>query len=146
MHGYHERENVELRELTYAVFPGYRQEFSGRESADEAWTRYEKMLDPRDLRREPVPYLKPRYDNPPHPRGHRGRQPGLCHARHPSAGVAVVGGCPQGFVEFENRHGQVWRAGWDGEWVLSGENGRQAIELDELTAFARRAVTGPEPV
>ncbi|MFJ4783208.1 hypothetical protein [Streptomyces sp. NPDC088794] len=44
---------------------------------------------------------------------------------------------PGGFVEFENRHGKVWRAEWDNGWFLGEESGAAArpVALAELLPF-----------
>ena len=44
---------------------------------------------------------------------------------------------PGGFVEFENRHGNVWRVEWDNGWVLGEASGAEVrpVELAELLLF-----------
>ncbi|MFC8937901.1 hypothetical protein ACFT1B_07160 [Streptomyces griseoincarnatus] len=63
VHGYHATENPELSAVTYAVFPAFTSEISGRENEEEAWGRFRKMLQPNKLDRTEVPFVKMRYHN-----------------------------------------------------------------------------------
>ena len=64
MHRYHPRRRAELNEVTYAVFPAYRCEFSLMETQEEAAYRFDDMIDVANLRRTPSPWVRLRYDNP----------------------------------------------------------------------------------
>ncbi|MFF3615711.1 hypothetical protein [Streptomyces sp. NPDC002580] len=50
-----------------------------------------------------------------------------------------------GFVEFENRHGTVWRVEWHGAWFIAEretpDGWPREIEGDELLSFARTRLT-----
>ncbi|MCP2261655.1 hypothetical protein LX15_005381 [Streptoalloteichus tenebrarius] len=61
MHKYH-ADNAELHQMSRAVFPAYRCEFSGAETEDEAAYRYTRAAGAQPSRwdREPNPYLRMR--------------------------------------------------------------------------------------
>lgn len=63
IHGYYEGRNAELDEVVVGVFPAYVREFSGNETPEEAFMRFKKMLNPADMTRGAVPFLRMRFDN-----------------------------------------------------------------------------------
>ncbi|MEV7630725.1 hypothetical protein [Actinoplanes sp. NPDC089786] len=77
VHRYHELKEPGLNEVTYAVFPAYRCESTGRETQREAEDRFDRMLDPANLKRLPTPWLRMRYDNPRTGGGSVGTELGL---------------------------------------------------------------------
>ncbi|WP_413757634.1 hypothetical protein [Streptomyces sp. MMBL 11-3] len=146
VHGHYGARNPELMAATYIVFPGWASEFSGRETSAEAGARYLRMLRPAEIRRDPVPFLKMRFDNPStgggsNPStgaGSTGSGRALTYPRILRQEIAQLEGAPGGFVEFENRHGAAWRVEWDGGWVVEEEGSgvRREIGLEPLLAFA----------
>ena len=56
VHRYQEFDRPDLNEVTYAVFPAYRCEFSGLETQEEATYRFDYMLDAANLQRPPSPW------------------------------------------------------------------------------------------
>ncbi|WP_217170288.1 hypothetical protein [Streptomyces sp. AC512_CC834] len=62
VHRFYHAEKPELTEHVWLAYPAYACEFSGRETLDEAVTRY-RMLGLTDLDRTPVPFLKMRFAN-----------------------------------------------------------------------------------
>ncbi|MCA2201695.1 hypothetical protein [Streptomyces sp. SMS_SU21] len=137
VHGHHKAQNPDLTTVTYIVFPAFATEVSGRESLEEAQARYQKMLSPAEIGREAVPFLKMSFDNPR--TGGGGTNPGraLAYPRTLRQEIPQLEGAPGGFVEWENRTGEVWRVAWDGEWVLSGAEGeRRGMSLDEILEFS----------
>ncbi|MET7390201.1 hypothetical protein ACFYPT_37530 [Streptomyces sp. NPDC005529] len=140
VHGHHKAQNPDLTAVTYIVFPGYACEFSGRESLAEAEARYAKMLHPAEIGREPVPFLKMRFDNPRTGGGSTNPGRALSYERILLQEIPQLENAVGGFVEFENRHGKVWRTDWDGGWTLTEleaeESSPREVGLDELLVFA----------
>ncbi|MFF9331616.1 hypothetical protein [Streptomyces albogriseolus] len=133
VHGHHKAQNPDLTAVTYIVFPAFETEVSGRESLEEAQARYQKMLSPAEIGREPVPFLKMSFDNPRTGGGSTNPGRALTYARMLRQEIPQLEGVPGGFVEWENRTGEVWRVTWDGGWVLSGAEGeRRGMSLDEI--------------
>lgn len=142
VHDYHSHAHPELHKATLAVFPGYRNEFSGTETEDEAWERFRKMLQPTKLEREQVPFLKMRYANTRTQGGSKGPDRVLAPLSRLLRELPLLEGAPGSFVEWENRSGEISRAQWDTELTLSGPSGQRAIGTDELLEFAGQSVTG----
>ncbi|MET8896068.1 hypothetical protein [Streptomyces albogriseolus] len=137
VHGHHKAQNPDLTAVTYIVFPAFKTEVSGRESLEEAQARYQKMLNPAEIGREAVPFLKMRFDNPRTGGGSTNAGRALTYPRMLRQEIPQLEGTPGGFVEWENRTGEVWRVAWDGEWVLSGAEGeRRGMSLDEILEFS----------
>jgi hypothetical protein len=142
VHGHHRVQNPELAAVTYIVFPAYACEFSGRETLPEAEARYHKMLRPAEVGREPVPFVKMRFDNPRTHGGSTNTERALTYPRILLQEIPQLEGAPDGYVEYENRHGGVWRVEWDGGWVLTGEGSeeRRGMDLAALLDFARSSL------
>ncbi|MEU3740491.1 hypothetical protein AB0E78_25940 [Streptomyces sp. NPDC032198] len=151
VHDFYSVDNPALTPHVRLVFPAYAHEFSGRETLDEAITRYRMLRLHEFDRRDPQPFLKMRYantrtrswsDNP-------GR--GFTKERILVQELRLLENAPGSFVEFENRHGAVWRVEWhDGPWLLAEWGTAESppapevrdatepreIELEELLDFA----------
>ncbi|MFI9469851.1 hypothetical protein ACIHBQ_20525 [Streptomyces sp. NPDC052492] len=137
VHGHHKAQNPDLTAVTYIVFPAFATEVSGRESLEEAQARYQKMLSPAEIGREAVPFLKMSFDNPRTSGGSTNPGRALTYPRMLRQEIPQLEGAPGGFVEWENRTGDVWRVAWDGEWVLSGAEGeRRGMNLDGILEFS----------
>ncbi|MGW1216395.1 hypothetical protein ACWD5F_42870 [Streptomyces sp. NPDC002499] len=134
----HKVQNPALTPVTYAVFPAYSCEFSGAETLEEAEHRYLKMLSTADINREPVPFLKMRFDNPRTGGGSTNPGRALAQEKILLQEIPKLENAPGGFIEFENRHGKVWRVEWDNGLVLREASAADVrpVELAELLAFA----------
>ncbi|MGA5602282.1 hypothetical protein ACPCUF_14760 [Streptomyces griseoincarnatus] len=141
VHGHHRAQNPDLTAVTYIVFPAFASEVSGRESLDEARARYQKMLGPADIGRDAVPFLKMRFDNPRTGGGSSNPGRALAHPRVLHQEIPQLEGVAGGFVEWENRAGDVWRVEWDSGWALiGGGKERRGLSLDDLLSFADTTV------
>ncbi|MGY0069480.1 hypothetical protein ACWZEH_22370 [Streptomyces sp. QTS137] len=142
VHGHHRAQNPGLTEVTHIVFPAYASEVSGRESLAEAEARYQKMLRPAEIGREPVPFLKMRFDNPRTGGGSTNPGRALTYPRILRQEISQLEGVFGGFVEYENRVGEIWRVEWGGDsgWMVSGETGRRRMSLDEILEFTDRSL------
>ncbi|WP_033319535.1 hypothetical protein [Streptomyces yerevanensis] len=134
----HKVQNPDLTPLTYAVFPAYSCEFSGNETLEEAECRYLKMLPTADIKRDPVPFLKMRFDNPRTGGGSTNPGRALTYERILLQELPHLENAPGGFIEFENRHAKIWRIEWHDGWFIAeeGVGTPREIGLDELLAFA----------
>lgn len=121
IHGYYEGRNAELDEVVVGVFPAYVREFSGNETPEEAFMRFKKMLNPADMTRGAVPFLRMRFDNTRTGGGSEGDLRGFTTPDVLLQELELLEGAPGSFVEYENRHGQVRRIGWNGSWTVDGE-------------------------
>lgn len=144
----HEFYRVERPELTPHVrltFPAYSCEFSGAETLDEAITRY-RMLRLNNLDREPLPFLKMRYANT-RTRGRSTNQGrGLTEPQRLVEELRWMEGGAGSIVEFENRHGHVWRVMWDRVWLIAEWDNQDGtpreIGIEELVDFALAQLHG----
>ncbi|MFI6008288.1 hypothetical protein ACIBAG_05595 [Streptomyces sp. NPDC051243] len=143
IHENHAQDDPDLHKATYTLFPGYRTEFSGTETEDEAIHLFRRALQPTKLDREPVPFLKMRYDNTrtkSHSIGpHRGLAPleVLLHE------LSLLEGAPGSYVEWENRLGQVWKAEYLTALTLHGPSQapqERATTADALISLAEQSV------
>lgn len=141
VHDHYAFDHPKLNPLVRVVFPAYACEFSGTEDLKDAETRYLKMLRTNKLDREALPYLRMRFANTK--TGGRSTNPGrgLTEPKRLVEELEWMDGAPGSFVEFENRHGRVWRVEWDGTWFLAEEGAedstRQEFALDDLVRFAK---------
>ncbi|MFF4347727.1 hypothetical protein [Streptomyces sp. NPDC001530] len=140
VHRFYNVENPALTPFVRLMFPAYACEFSGRETLDEAATRY-RMLRLNNLARRPLPYLKMRYRNTR--TGGRSTNPGrgFTEPRRLEEELGWMDGAPGSFVEFENRHGRVWRVEWGADgWSIAQEGDQgwspREIALGEPLDFA----------
>ena len=134
----HKADFPELGVVTLAVFPAYGCEFSGRETPEELRYRYYKPLDTANLRREPCPVMRMRYENP-RTRGQSiGPKRGLDLPRVLLSGLTKLVDAPGAFVEFENYLGEVRRATWEHDGGLTlwhGDQPPQPVALPDLLAW-----------
>ena len=140
VHRYHEMDEPELNELTYAVFPAYRCEFSGRETQREAETRFDRMLDVADVHRLATPWLRMRYDNPRTGGGSVGSELGLAYVDQLTKELRNLENADGAFVEFENFRNERRRASWSDGLVLTGGDGARPITMTELLTWAHTFV------
>ncbi|WP_246113956.1 hypothetical protein [Streptomyces montanus] len=139
VHDFYHVQHPELTPHVRLTFPAYACEFSGQETLDEAITRY-RMLRLNNLDREPLPFLRMRYANT-RTKG-RSTNPGrgFTEPRRLVEEIEWMEGAGGSFVEFENRHGGVWRVEWHGTWLLAEWGARpgtpREIGLGELLEFA----------
>ncbi|MFE2354575.1 hypothetical protein [Streptomyces parvulus] len=141
VHGYHATENPELSAVTYAVFPAYASEISGRENEEEAWGRFRKMLQPNKLDRAEMPFVKMRYDNTRTQSMSKGDARGFAPLDTLVRELELLDGAPGSFVEWENRHGAVWRVDSTGDALeLTHDASREPVVPDRLLAVARTSV------
>lgn len=146
-HDRHARENPELHDVTYAVFPGWHYEFSGTETLDEARFRFghPQGLQSAKLDRDPLPYLKMRYENTKTKGGSDGQQRGFTKPPVLHRELDELEGADDSFVEFENFQNRVWRVEWAGDWTLIDDDGRRTIAIADLHAFADAVLTDTAP-
>jgi len=136
VHRYNETKEPELHEVTYAVFPAYRCEFSGRETQKEAVTRFNRMLNVVDLGRLPTPWLRMRFQNPKTRSGNVTEEFGLVRPEVLFAQLRKMDGVDEAYVEFENFQNRRARASWSDGLQLSvgggGGGDARPVEMAEL--------------
>ncbi|GAU65926.1 hypothetical protein SSP35_02_02950 [Streptomyces sp. NBRC 110611] len=143
IHGYLAREFPDLHSVAYAVFPGCHSEFSGTESEEEAQERVRKMLRTTELDRDPVPFLKIRYENTRTKSKSTGLDRGLATLPVLLQELQLLQDAPGSFVEWENRHGDIWRAQWDDGLRLHGPSvADRPTDPNALLPFAEQTITG----
>ena len=147
VHRYHEVQQSELQQVTWAVFPGYTCEFASpdRYSLEDARESFIRFLSPADLGREPVPFLRLWYDNTVTKGGTNGPDGILALPKTLQREIKLLEGAPGSFVRFENFRGQTFRAEWDAErtWTLLEESESAAprpVGLADLLAFAEKSL------
>jgi hypothetical protein len=140
VHRYLEFDDAELNDVTYAVFPAYRCEFSGLETQEEAAYRFDRMLDPANLRRPPSPWLRMRFDNPKTGAGSIGPELGIASADLLMGELRNLEFADNAFVEFENFRGEKRRAAWAGGLQLAHADRVRTIEMADLLAWAQRFI------
>jgi len=140
VHRYLEYENRELNDVTYAVFPAYRCEFSGLETQKEATYRFDRMLDAANLGRGPSPWVRMRYDNPKTGAGSVGTDLGIASSEALLRELRNLENADDAFVEFENFRGERCRAAWTGEPQLSLGDKTRTMEMPDLLAWAYKFV------
>jgi hypothetical protein len=140
VHRYHDLDHPDLNEVTYAVFPAYRCEFSGWETQQEAAYRFDRMLDPADLRRPPSPWVRMRFDNPKTGAGSIGPDLGIASAEILMEQLRDLEGADNAFVEFENYRREKRLASWARGPQLASEAEVRPIAMADLLAWAHRFV------
>lgn len=120
VHDFYSVDNPALTPHVRLVFPAYSHEFSGRETLDEAITRYRMLRLNEFDRRDPQPFLKMRYTNTRTRSWSDNPGRGFTKEQILAQELRLLENAPGSFVEFENRHGRVWRVEWhDGPWLLA---------------------------
>lgn len=137
-------EHPELTSHVRMVFPAYACEFAAAadETLDEAITRYQ-MLRLNELGRDPLPYLKMRYANTRTQGRSTNRGRGFTKPRRLVEELRWMEGGDGSFVEFENRHGRVWRVEWRDGWLMAeyGQAPRE-VGVEEAVEFAMARLYG----
>ncbi|GLZ02087.1 hypothetical protein [Actinoplanes sp. NBRC 103695] len=138
VHRYHELKHPELNEVTYAVFPAYRCEFSGRETQSEAEDRFDRMLEVADLARLATPWLRMRYDNPRTRGGSVGTELGLAWPDKLITELRNLENSEGAWIDFENFQNKQRRAFWqDGLRLAAGDDSR-SVDMTELIGYAQQ--------
>jgi hypothetical protein len=140
VHGYLEYDNKKLNEVTFAVFPGYRCEFSGKETQKEATYRFDRMLDVVNLNRGPSPWVLMRYDNPKTGAGSVGDDLGIASSDVLLRELRNLEGADGAFVEFENFRQERRKASWSGELEVSNGDTTRTSDMTDLLAWAYKFV------
>ncbi|GIH08281.1 hypothetical protein Rhe02_63480 [Rhizocola hellebori] len=140
VHRYLEFDNAELNEVCYAVFPGYRCEFSGLETQPEAVYRFDSMLDPANLQRQPSPWVRMRFDNPKTGAGSIGSELGIASAEILLRELRDLELADGAFIELENFRGETRRVLWSGALQLENGDETRVMQMAELLAWAHRFV------
>jgi hypothetical protein len=143
VHDFYAVERPELTAHTRIFFPAYESEFSGRETLVEARARYDVL--PVGLAdRPPLPWVKMRYINTRTRSRSIGPDRGFTDPDILAMELREMDGGEDSLVEFEDRHGKVWRVRWsDGWWYAdwTDQTGTPTeITLDDLLAFAHDRV------
>lgn len=136
VHRYLEYEAPELNEVTYAVFPAYRCEFSGLETQLEATYRFDDMIDTTDLQRSPSPWVRMRYDNPKTGMGSVGPNLGIASVDRLMEELSDLENADNAFVEFENFRSETRHVFWSGGLRLTHGDQIRTMEMAELLAWA----------
>ncbi|WP_419995886.1 hypothetical protein [Streptomyces boninensis] len=144
VHNFYAYQMPELTPHVRVIFPAFSCEFSGTESPEEAYTRFD-MIRPNNLARGPHPFLKMRYINTKTRGRSVGSDRGFAEPERLYQELRDIEGGRESIVEFENRHGRVWRVMWYDGWHLadwttqSGEP--RGIGLAELLEFSQERLT-----
>jgi hypothetical protein len=139
VHDFYAVEQPALTPHTRIFFPAYDSEFSGRENLVEARARYDVL--PVGLEdRPPLPWVKMRHINTRTQSRSTGPDRGFTDPDVVAMELREMDGGEGSLVEFEDRHGKVWRVRWsDGWWYADSTDPTAAptdITLDDLLAFA----------
>jgi hypothetical protein len=143
VHDNHAQDDPDLHKATHTLFPGYRCEFSGTETEDEATYLFRRALQPTKLDRDRVPFLRMRYDNTRTRSQSTGPDRGLAPLSVLLHELSLLDGAPGSWVEWENRLGEVMRAEGGTAPLLTlhtTTSGDRQITTEELLGFAERSV------
>jgi len=143
-HTYHARDDKDLHQATFAIFPGRHYEFSGTETEKEAYSQvsHPQGLRVTNLNREPVPFLKMAYQNTATRSQSIGDGRALAKPPVLLRELELLEGADDSFVEFENFRHEVWRVEWEKTYVLQRQGERRVLDLAALLDFAQTALTG----
>ncbi|MGW7530336.1 hypothetical protein [Streptomyces sp. NPDC054783] len=136
VHGYYVGRNEVLNEHVVAVFPAFSCEISGTESLEEAIHRFKRMLHPTVMSRQPVPFLRMRYENAKTGAGSVGDLRGFTTWDVLLRELNLLAGSPESFVECENVHADVRLIRWSGNWNVTGGGVTQVLEQAQLKNWA----------
>jgi len=137
---YHEFDHPALNDVTYAVFPAYRCEFSGLETQEEATYTFDRVLDAANPHRPPSPWVRMRFDNPKTGTGSIGPDLGIASADLLMQELRNLEHADNAFVEFENIRHERRRVSWSGKLQLLDEHKILALELPDLLAWTHRFI------
>lgn len=137
---YHKQEDHPFRDVGYVVFPAYQIEFSGVETFDEANALLRQGIRPNQLNRGMQPFLKMRYQNTRTLSRSVGSRRALTELGTLLLELPLLENAPGSFVEFENRHAEVWAVIWDGEWVVTSVEGERRFVLDDLLTWVQQQI------
>jgi hypothetical protein len=140
VHRFQELDHPHLNDVTYAVFPAYRCEFSGLETQEEATYRFDYMLNAADLQRPPSPWVRTRFDNPKTDTGSIGPHLGIASADLLMQELRNLEYADNAFIEFENFRNERRRVSWSGELQLSNEDEIRTFEMPDLLAWTHRFI------
>ena len=140
VHRYQEFDRPDLNEVTYAVFPAYRCEFSGLETQEEATYRFDYMLDAANLQRPPSPWVRMRFDNPRTDTGSIGPDLGIASADQLMQELRNLEYADNAFIEFENFRNERRRVSWSGELQVSYEDEVRTFDMPDLLAWTHRFI------
>ncbi|WP_309030410.1 hypothetical protein [Streptomyces alfalfae] len=142
VHDNHAQDDPGLHQRTWTLFPGYRCEFSGTETEDEAVDLFRRTLQPTKLDRAPVPFVKMRYDNTRTKSRSVGPDRGLASLSVLLNELSLLDGAAGSWVEWENRLGTVLKAetGPTTGLSLSSATGTQKVTTEELLRLAEQSV------
>ncbi|MGW6641062.1 hypothetical protein [Streptomyces iakyrus] len=147
VHRYHEVQQPELQQVTWAIFPGYTCEFPdpARYSLEDARESFVRFLSPADLDREPAPFIRLWHDNTVTKGGTDGTDGILAAEKTLYREITLLEGAPGSFVRFENFRGSVFRIEWHPEraWTLAEEtqsSGPGPLDIPDLISFVERSL------
>jgi hypothetical protein len=140
VHRFHEFGHPDLNEITYAVFPAYRCEFSGLETQMEAAYRFDSMLDAANLQRSPSPWVRIRFDNPKYGTGSIGPDLDIVPAEILMRELPNLDQADNAFIEFENFRGERRHVSWSGALQFSDGDQIRPISMADLLAWAHRFI------
>jgi hypothetical protein len=130
--------NPDLTQVSGAIFPAFLCEFSGSESVRDASYRVERVLQIARLRRGVAPFLKIKYSNPAVKAHTRGKMRHVMPYDALEREIRQLEGVEDGFVEFENYLGKVWRVVWSGSFVV--EDLARDLSIEAVLKFTRNAI------
>jgi hypothetical protein len=137
---YHEFEHPELDEITYAVFPAYRCEFTGLETQEEATYTFNRVLDAANINRPPSPWVRMRFENPKTGAGSIGPDLGIASADLLMQELRNLEHADNAFVDFENFRHERRRASWSGGLQLSDGDNTRSFKSPDLLIWAHRFI------
>jgi hypothetical protein len=137
---YHELDHPGLNDVTYAVFPAYRCEFSGLETQEEAAYTFDRVLDAANPRRPPSPWVRMRFENPKTGTGSIGPDLGIASADLLMQELRHLEHADKAFIELENFRHERRRVSWSGELQLLDGDKIRIFELPDLLAWAQRFI------
>lgn len=140
VHQLHKAERPELHAVTIRVFPAYRCEFSGLETQKEAQLRCSKMIDPANLKRDPNPLVRIRYENTRTRSRTLGDNRGIDNPSVLLLELKELENSPGSFVEFENYRGEVRKVTWHDGFLLWDGNDLQKIDYQALLDWSKRFI------
>jgi hypothetical protein len=142
VHDNHAQDDADLHKATWTLFPGYRCEFSGTETEEEAIHLFRLALQPTKLDRERVPFLRMGYANTRTGSHSTGPDRGIAPLPVLLNELSLLEGAPGSWVEWENRLGEILKAetGPATGLTLHTAAGDRGITTEELLGLAEQSV------